>query len=211
MALLGWPVIIPTLEDNGQPPFCQQHVHSVVRQLANSAGPVALIAHSGGGPLLAAIAAGIGDRAMALMFVDAGLPEDGRSRLEMLRGEAGNTFADAFEQHLKNGGRYPEWSDGELAPIIENPFFRAKIIKWQRPRDLQFWEEAVSAPVGSEGLPCAYLQLSAGYGGPAGKARERGWPVIERASNHFAIVTDPAQVAEDLQALLGRLGISAQP
>ncbi len=206
----NWAVVIPDLEDGGASSYWRQHVQSVGRQLAPNREPSVLIGHSGAGPLLAAIANDLGEGAAALVFVDAGLPADESSRLEMLRSEAGGRFADEFEAHLKSGGRYPEWSDLDLAALVPGAELRAAIIESMRPRAMDFWSEPLSAPAGWMERPCAYLQLSPGYAQPARKARTLGWPVIERAANHFALVTGPAEVAGDIEALLGELGIGPE-
>ncbi|MEP7217010.1 MAG: alpha/beta fold hydrolase [Anaerolineaceae bacterium] len=208
MAALGWDVAVPELRDNGRAPYWPQHVRSVISALRNGTSDVVLVAHSGAGPLLAAIAHQLGTRASALLFVDAGLPGDGLSRLQMLRAEVGDAFADSFQTHLEAGGRYPEWRDRDLAPFIDARAMRATILASQRPRSLNFWTEAIAAPAGWAALPCGYLQLSDGYAMPAARAREMGWPVIERTTNHFALVTDGGTVADDLQTLLGGFGFT---
>ena len=103
-------------------------------------------------------------------------------------------FGNDSIQHMRRSGR-------------SSAFWRAAVLASQRPRTVDFWTEAVPAPGGWMQLPCAYLQLSGGYGQPAGRASEMGWPMIERASNHFAILTEPALVAADLEALLGRVRV----
>ena len=207
MVARGWAVAVPELRDAGSSPYWRRHVESVAGGLRTDSEGLVLIAHSGAGPLLAAIADELRERVLALFFVDAGLPEDGASRLDLLRTEMGDDFADGFAAHLEAGGRYPQWRDEDLAPSVHDPAVRAAVLASQRPRTVDFWTEAVPAPGGWMQLPCAYLQLSGGYGQPAGRASEMGWPMIERASNHFAILTEPALVAADLESLLGRVRV----
>ena len=205
MPALGWSTAVPKLQDAGHGPYWRQHVESVVTGLHGD-DELVLFAHSGAGALLAAIADQLRGRVRALLFVDAGLPEEGRTRLEMLRAETGDAFADGFERHLKAGGRYPDWSDADLAGSIDDSVLRAAVLESQRRRPLDFWTERIPAPTNWASLPCAYLRLSDGYAIPAKRAREMGWPVLERAANHFAILTEPALVAADLEALLGPMG-----
>jgi hypothetical protein len=47
-----------------------------------------------------------------------------------------------------------------------------------------------------DAIPGAYLLLSEGYEDSAAAARARGWPVLERLSDHLAPVTDPVAVAD---------------
>ncbi len=198
---------MPELRDAGSSPYWRQHVDSVAGELRTDSEGLVLIAHSGAGPLLAAIADELRERVLALFFVDAGMPKDQASRLDLFRTEMGDDFADGFTARLRSGGRYPQWGDADLAPTIRDPAVRAGVLASQRPRPVDFWTEAVPAPGGWMQLPCAYLQLSGGYGQPAGRASDMGWPMIERASNHFAILTEPALVAADLEALLGRVRV----
>ena len=206
MVARGWAVAVPELRDAGSCPYWRQHVESVAGGLRTDSEGLVLIAHSGAGPLLAAVADELGGRVLALFFVDAGLPKDQASRLDLLRTEMGDDFADGFAAHLEAGGRYPQWGDADLAPSVHDPAVRAAVLASQRPRPVDFWTEAVPAPANWVSLPCAYLRLSDGYAIPAKRAREMGWPVIERASNHFAILTEPALVAADLEASLGPMG-----
>lgn len=211
MQARGWAAALPELRDNGCSPYWRQHAGSVVTALPGSGPGFVLIAHSGAGPLLAAIADALPGRVAALLFVDAGLPEEGASRRDMLRVEMGEAFAGQFERHLDAGGRYPEWNEPDLAPLIEDAALRSAILRGQRPRPLGFFTEVIAAPPGWATLPAAYLQLSNGYDKPAGRATSLGWPVTTRLSNHFAILTRPAEVAADLEALLAQFALPPGP
>jgi len=46
--------------------------------------------------------------------------------------------------------------------------------------------------------PAGYLRLSEAYDGEAARARSLGWPVIEQASHHLGLLTDPGLVADSL-------------
>ena len=208
IARLGWDVALPELRDNGHVPYWRQHVDSVLAGLRNGTSELVLVAHSGAGPLLGAVAHELGERIRALLFVDAGLPEDGLSRLQMLRAETGDAFSDTFQAHLEAGGRYPEWSDRDLAAIVSDAATRAAILRSQRPRTLDFWSEEIAAPGGWKARPCGYLRLSDGYSRPMRTARKLEWPVVERITSHFALMTNPATVADDLQSLLRKLGLT---
>src|SRR6202158_2131791 len=81
----GVPVCLPELRDNpaSPQPFWRQHAESVARTLAGSAEaqPLILVAHSGAGALLPAIRQALGCPVAGYLFVDAGLPMDGQTRL----------------------------------------------------------------------------------------------------------------------------------
>jgi pimeloyl-ACP methyl ester carboxylesterase len=86
---MGISTVVPDLADDGRPPCWSQHRAAVVGALARVPldRPVVLVGHSGAGPLLPAIAGGLRQRVAGYVFVDAGLPADGRSRLEMMESE----------------------------------------------------------------------------------------------------------------------------
>jgi pimeloyl-ACP methyl ester carboxylesterase len=204
----GYDCGLAALADDGRAPFWRQHVESAVRAVTEKDEPIVLVGHSGAGPLLPAIAERVSGRVSALVFVDAGLPADGLTRLEMMAHEGNIELATQLRVHLEGGGSYPEWTDLDLAPLIPEAALRRHVLDAQRPRALPFWTEAIPAPAGWERLPCGYSLLSPGYVPLAEKAKGRGWPVIEHDGGHFDILTEPLAVADGIEQLLRRMGIS---
>src|SRR5215207_10380943 len=96
----GLSAVTPRLSDRGEAmgPFWRQHALAVAVVLhALPAGrQVVLAGHSGAGPLLPAIREQSGRDVAAYIFVDAGIPVDGQSRLELLRTEMPEV-ADQFQ------------------------------------------------------------------------------------------------------------------
>src|SRR4051812_34907571 len=83
----GFDAVVPALRERevSGTPYWRQHVDAVVRALAPfpSERPLILAGHSGGGMLLPAIRE-ISLRPVArYLFADAGIPEDGKSRLDL--------------------------------------------------------------------------------------------------------------------------------
>ena len=82
-------VVIPILGDalTSNQPFWKQHADSVSASLAHipKDSPVTLVAHSGAGPLLPVIRAAFVNPVNAYVFVDAGVPQDGATRLDLMR------------------------------------------------------------------------------------------------------------------------------
>jgi hypothetical protein len=103
------------------------------------------------------------------LFCDAGLPRAGASRLDLLALEDPEMAA-AFRVELERGGRFPEWSDADLEPLVPDPAARAALVGSLRPRGLGFFTEPLPAAAGWPDAPCGYLRLSAVYGGPAVRA-----------------------------------------
>jgi hypothetical protein len=189
-------------------PYWQQHAEAGADALGSVPGdrPIALVAHSGAGVLLPPIRQAAGRHIWAYIFVDAGLPRDGWTRLDEMAANAPE-LAGELRQHLASGGRFPEWTDEDLRDVIPDDHLRWGILAELRPRPLAFFEEPIPAFAGWPDAPCGYLRLSPAYEQPAEEARRRGWPCRGFAAGHFHTLVDPAAVAQalvDLVALLPR-------
>jgi hypothetical protein len=169
-------------------------------------GPVVLAGHSGAGPLLPAIRELNGREVDAYLFVDAGIPEDGASRLDLLRGELPEMAA-PFAAHLEAGGRYPEWDDVALAAVLPDAEQRSQVLAEMQPRDRPFWMEPLPVFAGWPDAPCGYLRLSAGYAVPAARARADGWVCEEWDGGHFDLLARPGETAGAMLDLVRAMGI----
>jgi hypothetical protein len=206
----GVSAVAVTVDGDDRPPFAERYVRGAVEgALAATArsGPPVLVGHSGAGPLLAAVGAGLlaaGRPCAGYLFCDAGLPQDGANRLELLAVED-PAMAEAFRAELEQGGRFPEWGDAELAPLVPDPAARAALIGSLRPRGLAFFTEPLPPAAGWPDAPCGFLRLSAAYDGWAAAAAARGWPTAGLDAGHFHPLVDPDGVAAALLALLDRM------
>src|SRR5689334_1875040 len=96
----GHAAIIPTLQNNPADPrpFWRQHVDAAVKALedAPAENPLVIVGHSGGGMLLPAIREISGRAVSRYIFVDAAIPQDGKSRLDLFENsEAAQGFRSA--------------------------------------------------------------------------------------------------------------------
>lgn len=162
-----------------------------------------LIAHSGAGALLPAVAEAV-PRTAAAVFVDALLPHPGQSWFDTASKELG-----VHLRQVAAGGRLPKWSDWFPPEAVEDLLPDADLreaFTAALPRvPLAYFEEAAPhAPAWPPG-PCAYLRLSEAYRAQADEAVAKGWPVTELPTDHLAIYTQPEQTARILSALLGEL------
>lgn len=192
------------------PPYAQGYIAMAALAIASfrPAPPLALVAHSGAGPLLPGVA--LSQRAAgrsigAYLFCDAGLPRPGNPTLLDLLRQEDDALASSFEQALRNGARYPSWTVDELAEQLPDRGARERLVGSLRPRGLDFFTEPLPTIEDWPDAPCAYLRTSAAYTVAARTARSRGWPLTERDTGHFAAMRDPQGVAEDLLALLDQL------
>jgi hypothetical protein len=206
----GHPVAVPDIcrDEQEAAPFWRQHAQAAARGAAELPVDQALVlvGHSGAGPLLPAVRAALDRPVAAYLFVDAGLPEHGKSRLDLLRDELPDVAVE-FEKLLAAGGRYPTWGDADLAPLIPDARLRAGVLSELRPRGNRFWTEPLSVLATWPDAPCAYLQLSDGYDVPAARAQSLGWPFTRINAAHFHMLVDPAAVTDALLGLLAQPGI----
>jgi hypothetical protein len=165
--------------------------------------PVILVAHSGSGLLLPAIAGGIAAEVAALIFVDAGLPASGPRTatatpelLARLRGRAVDGLLP----------RWSTWFGGDvLRELLPEEDVRAAVERELPALPLAYFEETVPNPDGWDRVPCAYLRLSDAYDEAASEAEERGWPTSTIEGHHLSMTTAPDAVADALVRLAGRL------
>ena len=115
------PTIAPALVDdpNLERPFWQQHAGSIAKSLAQIPlnQSIVLVAHSGAGPLLPIIRKSPAHSVSAYVFVDAGLPRNNLSRIELMRLED-KQWAEQFHHTLLQGKAYPTWNANNLRETI---------------------------------------------------------------------------------------------
>jgi hypothetical protein len=193
----GLNVVVPLLLDSpdSTEPFWKQHAESVSQALASvpKDNSVTLVAHSGAGPLLPAIRQSILNPVNAYVFVDAGIPRDGATRLDLMKSEDPE-WAEQFQEELARGEHFPNWSMEDLRDIIPDEALREQTVAEIRPRGLSFFTEPIPVFDSWPDAPCVYIQFSAPYERPAAQARQSGWRTYELEAGHFHMLVDPAAV-----------------
>jgi alpha/beta hydrolase family protein len=211
----GVAVLAARVDGDTRPPYAGRYVaQAAARVLAAApepAGPLVLAGHSGAGPLLPAVGAALraaGRPAGGYLFCDAGLPvEQGPrvTRLDLLARED-PAMAAGFRDELEAGGRFPGWSDRDLAPLVPDAAARAALLACLRPRGLDFFTEPLPGqPPGWPDGPCGYLHLSAAYDRWLERAEALGWPVARLPAGHFHALVDPDGLAAAMLALLAKM------
>jgi hypothetical protein len=207
----GHDVVVPDVTDDEQPPYATRYVAAVARHLLGSIGrgPSLLVGHGGAGPLLPQI--GFARHALSApvagyIFLDAMLPRVPRAatRLALMHLED-EAFAHGLDEHLRAGGRFPQWNDEQLVDEIPDPELRTVVVGSQRPRALDWFTEPLPQPEDWPDAPVGYVQLSAACSQPSATARHRGWSVVVRETHHFAALTDPGLVAAALDEAVASL------
>lgn len=161
------------------------------------AKPCILVGHSGAGPLLPAIGERMKTPPAGFIFVDAGLPANHSSRLDMMKTEP-SQWAQEFDQYLAGGGLFPDWSDSDLHDIIPEDVLRQQVLAELRPRGQSFFTEQLSFSDRWSKAACGYLLFSPAYNEHARQARQLGWPFIHLPGGHFHMLVEPEQVADAL-------------
>jgi hypothetical protein len=213
LAEQGLGVMMPAVSDdpNSNLPYWQQHADSVAKDLAQipAQQKIVLVAHSGAGPLLAAIRQQLTHSIFAYVFVDASIPRDGLSRLDLMKLEDAE-WAEQFNHALLQGEVFPTWTENDLKEIIPDAESRQKLVDELRPRSLPFFTEPIPVQAEWPDAPCIYIKFSESYEWDATQAKQAGWPVYAIEAGHFHMLVDPVAVADLLVTAVQNLLDSAQ-
>ena len=155
------------------------------------------------GPLLPAIRQNVSHPVAAYVFVDAGIPKDCESHLDLMASQDPE-FSREFCRYLESGRRFPNWSNEDLEEQIPDARFRRMVIEEFRPLPLAYFEETIPVFDGWPDAACAYLKFSSAYDVPAEREREAGWAYLGMKEGHLHMLVDPPAVAEALIELVRR-------
>jgi len=220
-----WDLIVPLLTTRGQKTLTpvltglgtdaqhlsgevtlQQHINDVSNSLAQESN-VILVGHSYAGMIVSGVAEKHPDKIQRLVFLDAFVPENGNSVLDLLPPETGNYFRDLANKH-GDGWRLPG-GEGHLdlwglQPGEAREFVRERLSDFS----LRCFEEQLALPANHKAkLPATFVSCVADnypakpfFRPFAEKARLSGWDVREVNTGHDCHVERPAEVAEILLA-----------
>ena len=157
--------------------------------------PVVLIAHSAAGALLPAIGDVFGARTRGAVFVDAMLPQPGRSWFDTA--PAGS---EAALRGLAVDGLlppYPAWfPPGALEDLVPDRAVRHRLAAECPRLPVAYFEEPAPPIRLADSVSCAFLRLGAPFDRAAEKADRLGWWVARREWDHLRMMSDPAAVAD---------------
>jgi hypothetical protein len=195
----GWDVLVPILKDvpDSTESFWHQYAESVTHALTHIPKNtfVTLVAHSGAGPLLPVIRHSLPNPIRAYVFVDAGIPRDGATRLDLMKSED-HAWATQFQEYLDGGGMFPNWSVDDLQEVIPNESLRKQTVAEIHPRGLDFFTEPIPVFDKWPDAPCVYIKFSPSYEYSATQARQAGWPTYELEAGHFHMLVNAAAVTD---------------
>jgi pimeloyl-ACP methyl ester carboxylesterase len=184
-----------------------------------TAGPVLLVGHSYGGALLGA-AALRGADVRGLVYINAFVPIDGESLLDLLESEGPVDPTRLFDMVP-----YPGGPEGDVDLYIQRgPFepafatglphdIQAELYAKQRPITFAAIGAPAAGPQAWEKLPSWYVAGSQDGSIPLAlqlrMANRAGSTVVEVEAGHLSMVTRPHQVANVIREAALSLGISA--
>lgn len=204
----GLNVVVPVLNDapDSREPYWNQHAQSISKALIKIPTETSLIfvAHSGAGPLLPVVRQSLSNPIQAYVFVDAGIPRNGATRLDLMKQEDPE-WADQFQEELERGERFPTWSSNDLREIVPDDNLREQLVAELRPRGLDFFTEPIPVFDGWPDADCVYIQFSAPYEKPADQARVAGWRTSVLEGGHFHMLVDSKAVTDLIVTSVSRI------
>lgn len=211
LAERGLVTTVPEVTDDGSPPFWRQHTRCVVRGIAEHVEPgmpLVLVAHSAAGQLLGVLGPVLRDagyHVAAEILADAGLPPEGRSRLEQLDDNAPQ-LAEEVRALLDDGAGFPSWTDDDIAPLVPDDDRRAQLLAQLHPPPVSYWVEQIPTAVDWPDAPVGALIFSSSYAPTQQAATDNGWPLRALdTDNHLLVLADEQRVADELLALTDQL------
>ena len=185
----------------------QQHVRDVLGELSKSPDRVIVVGHSYAGMIISGVAERNPTQVRRLVFLDAFIPEDGQSVLDLLPPEIGTHFRGVARDH-GDGCRLPG-GEGQLdlwglKPGKARDFVRARLCDFSLP----CFEEPLPLPANRKAsIPATFIASVAEeyparpfFAPFAAKARALGWEVAELNTGHDSHVERPGEVADILLA-----------
>jgi len=169
---------------------------------------VVLVGHSYGGMVITGAAERVPERIAQLVFLDAHIPEDGKSDFDLL----GDATRAALEGAAGGTGFVPAFPVAIMG--VTDPADQAWVEPRRSPQPLATFAEPLSlASPAAAKIPRSYIActqneaLVKAFGGnPVGmfweRARREGWPMREIDAPHDAMIAAPAALTEALLSLV---------
>jgi pimeloyl-ACP methyl ester carboxylesterase len=183
----------------------RQHVEDVSVLLSKCPDRVILVGHSYAGMIISGAVETSPIQPQRLVFLDAFIPDDGQSVLDLLPPEIGSYFRGIARDHGE-GWRLPG-GEGQLdlwglKPGDARDFVRARLCDFS----LRCFEEPLRLPGNRKAsIPATFVASVAEeyparpfFAPFAGKARALGWEVAELKTGHDCHVERPGEVANIL-------------
>ena len=176
------------------------HVDDVVAVLSfEDLHDVVLVGHSYGGMVITGVADRAPERLGQLVYLDAFVPRDGESMLDLVPADSRAGYEEAARTR-GDGWRVPPPLPDPLPPGLppDDVWTLARLV----PQPLATMAQPVRLARGETGLPRAFVLCTEGrVGEPPHVARVRtdpAWRLVELAADHTAHVSAPEQLTRTL-------------
>jgi hypothetical protein len=146
-------------------------------------------------------------RAIAYVFVDAGLPSPG-GQVPL----APAPFYDFLARQADENGMLPPWTqwwDEDISGLFPSARVREQVEREQHRLPLSYFAESLPAPEGWDDKPGAYLAFGDTYAAERADAAARGWKVATLPGEHLHTLINPQEVAAAIGTLLAQLGLGS--
>lgn len=201
----GLPAVVPAIGPAGRTDgrSCIDFYCGTVVDALPAPGPSThylLVAHSGAGMMLPYLRAQL-PRLATMVFCDADIPIDGKSRFDLLPEGA----ADKLRALASDGLLPPLWSDDDLIEAIPDPRKRSSFVSELVDTPIEVYEEPVSVPPRALDGTHAFLKFTDFYNGSFDRARSLGWSRYSMVGTHCHPINAPEEVAKLLLSIAASL------
>ena len=176
------------------PRYYPKYARAAAAAVDDGPDPVVVVGHSAAGALLPAIAEAVGGRTSGAVFVDAMLPQPGRSWFD-----TAPPAQAAQLRGLADHGLLPPWHEwfppGSLEELVPDPSRRRRLISEIPRLPVAYFDEPAPPAGFAKSVACAFLRLGSPFDGAADKAERQGWWVARRDWDHLRMVAAPKAVA----------------
>ncbi|MDT5049448.1 MAG: hypothetical protein QOG75_5346 [Mycobacterium sp.] len=176
-------------------PYYPKYATAAAAAADDTSGPIVVVGHSAAGALLPAIAEAVGDRTRGAVFVDAMLPQPGRSWFD-----TAPPGLEAQVRGLADHDLLPPWHEwfppGSLEALVPDPARRRRLIAEIPRLPIAYFDEPAPPARLAKAVACAFLRLGAPFDPAADKAERLGWWVARREWDHLRMLSDPEAVAD---------------
>ncbi len=204
-----WQYVAEVLRENGfgsaipdltelatmDPPYYPMYAAAAAAAVNGSSDPVVVVGHSAAGALLPAVAQTVGDRVRGAVFVDAMLPQPGRSWFD--------TAQPALEAQLRglaDHGLLPPWHEwfpsGSLEVLVPDEARRRRLIAEIPRLRVAYFDEPAPPAQFAKSVARAFLRFGPPFDPAADKAERLGWWVVRRDWDHLRMLSAPEAVAD---------------
>ena len=157
---------------------------------------VVLVGHSYGGNVISGVAEKVGGKIRSLVFVDAFIPDDGQSVLDIVQ----PVVAEAIRAAAARGDKTVPVRDA--AAFLVNEKDRAWVDRLSNPQPIGTFLEKIKLTGARDQLPRAYVRAT-GYPNVAfdaayARAKAEGWRTYEVDCGHDIMINEPDRLTEIL-------------